>query len=34
MKDWPYSTFHKLVERNIYAQDWDGGMDGSLSYED
>ncbi|MGZ8272172.1 MAG: REP-associated tyrosine transposase, partial [Methylophilus sp.] len=30
VKDWPYSTFHKLVERDIYAQDWGGGMEGSL----
>ncbi len=34
VKDWPYSTFHKLVERGVYAQDWGGGMEGSLSYED
>jgi putative transposase len=34
VKDWQYSTFHKLVERGIYAQDWGGGMEGSLSYED
>jgi putative transposase len=34
VKDWPYSTFHKLVERGIYAQDWGGGMEESLSYED
>jgi putative transposase len=34
VKDWPYSTFHKLVERGIYAQDWGVGMGGSLSYED
>jgi putative transposase len=34
VKDWPYSTFHKLVEQGIYAQDWGGGMEGDLSYED
>jgi putative transposase len=34
VKDWPYSTFHKLVEQGIYVKDWGGGMEGSLSYED
>lgn len=34
VKDWPYSTFHKLVEQGIYSEDWGGGMDGNLSYED
>ena len=34
VKDWPYSTFHKMVEQGVYAQDWGGGMEGSLSYED
>jgi putative transposase len=34
VKDWPYSTFHKLVEQGIYTQDWGGGMDGCLGYED
>jgi putative transposase len=34
VKDWPYSTFHKLVEQGIYPQDWGGGLDQSLTYED
>jgi putative transposase len=34
VKDWPYFTFHKLVEQDIYSQDWGGGMEGHLSYED
>lgn len=34
VKDWPYSTFHKLIEYGIYSQDWGGGAEGSLSYED
>ncbi|BEV08530.1 transposase [Methylophilus sp. DW102] len=34
VKYWPYSTFHKMVEQGVYAQDWGGGMEGSLSYED
>lgn len=34
VKNWPYSTFHKLVEQGIYTQDWGGGMEGNLSYED
>lgn len=34
VKDWTYSTFHKWVEQGIYAQDWGGGMEESLSYED
>ena len=34
VKDWPYSTFHKMVEQGVYAQNWGGGMEGRLSYED
>lgn len=34
VKDWPYSTFHKLAEQGIYAQDWGGGVEGVLSYKD
>ena len=22
--DWPYSTFHKLVEQGVYPPDWAG----------
>lgn len=34
VQDWPYSTFHKMVEQGIYAQDWGGGMEGILGYGD
>ncbi|MDX1916318.1 MAG: transposase [Methylophilus sp.] len=34
VKDWPYSTFHKLVDQGVYAEDWGGGIEGSLVYED
>lgn len=34
VKDWPYSTFHKLVEQGICTQEWGGGMEGNLDYED
>lgn len=34
VKDWPYSTFHRLVERGVYAEDWSGGLEGELAYED
>ncbi|GJL74270.1 MAG: hypothetical protein NMNS02_03760 [Nitrosomonas sp.] len=25
VKDWPYSTFHRLVEKGVYPLDWAGG---------
>lgn len=25
VRDWPYSTFHRLVERGVYPADWAGG---------
>jgi putative transposase len=34
VSDWPYSTFHQLVEQGIYPQDWGGDMDASLAYDD
>lgn len=34
VKDWPYSTFHRLVEQGIYVEDWGGGLEGVLAYED
>ena len=34
VKDWPYSTFHLLVERGVYSEDWGGGMEKELLYED
>ena len=32
--DWPYSTFHRLVEKGIYPQNWAGGKEGDLEYID
>ena len=34
VKEWPYSTFHKLVEEGIYPENWAGDFETSLSYED
>lgn len=34
VRDWPYSTFHRDVKRGIYTQDWAGGDEGDLPYED
>ncbi|MFA6041268.1 MAG: transposase [Methylophilus sp.] len=34
VKDWPYSTFHKIVKLGIYPADWGGNMDNELSYDD
>ena len=31
VRDWPYSTFHRLVAMGVYAEDWGGG-DGGLGY--
>ncbi|MBI5462714.1 MAG: transposase [Gammaproteobacteria bacterium] len=25
VRDWPYSTFHRCVERGVYPMDWGGG---------
>ena len=25
VQDWPYSTFHRWVERGLYSMDWAGG---------
>jgi len=32
--DWPYSTFHHLVKKGFYEQDWGGGNEKDLSYTD
>jgi putative transposase len=33
--DWPYSTFHRLVERGVYPADWAGGtLVEALDYDD
>jgi len=34
VKDWPHSTFHQLVEKGVYPEDWGGGLEERLSYED
>jgi putative transposase len=32
--DWPYSTFHRLVEEGIYSSDWAGSGNEELNYVD
>ena len=32
--DWPYSTFHRLVEQRVYPQDWAGGDEVLPDYGD
>jgi putative transposase len=32
--EWPYSTFHRLVDQSIYPADWAGGSEGELGYGD
>ena len=34
LADWPYSTFHGLVEQGVYPVDWAGGDEGALEYTD
>lgn len=34
VKDWPYSTFHQLVEQDVYPVSWGGGADEALDYQD
>ena len=34
VNEWPHSTFHHLVEQEIYPFDWAGGDDSSLDYSD
>ena len=26
VKDWPYSTFHQLVKRQVYPESWGGNI--------
>jgi len=33
-RDWPYSTFHSLVEKGVYPVDWAGGAEMDLTYDD
>jgi putative transposase len=32
--DWPFSTFHRLVEQGVYPAGWAGGNEHLLSYDD
>ena len=32
--DWPYSTFHHLVEQGIYPKNWAGGDEDHVAYFD
>ncbi len=34
VNDWPYSTFHRLVEKGVYSADWAGGNEDTLEYEE
>lgn len=32
--DWPYSTFHRLVEQGVYPQNWAGGDEAGVGCPD
>lgn len=32
--DWPYSTFHRLVEQGVYPADWAGGSEADVNAPD
>ena len=34
VRDWPYSTFHRLVDQGVYPEDWAGGDENALGYDD
>lgn len=34
VRDWPYSTFHRLVGDGVYPVDWAGGAENMLGYDD
>ena len=34
VRDWPYSTFHRLVDKGQYSADWAGGLEHGLPYDD
>jgi putative transposase len=34
VRDWPYSTFHRLVKQDVYPIDWAGGAEVELGYDD
>jgi putative transposase len=34
VRDWPYSTFHRLVKQDVYPIDWAGGAEVEVGYDD
>lgn len=34
LRNWPYSTFHRVAQQGIYPGDWAACEDGELSYAD
>jgi len=34
VRDWPYYTCHRLVERSVYPENWAGGDEDRLGYAD
>lgn len=34
VRDWPYSTFHRLISDGVYPADWEGGADDVHGYDD
>ena len=34
VRDWPFSTFHRLCRDGVYAVDWAGGMEGLADVPD
>lgn len=34
VKDWPYSTFHRLVKQGVYPLDWAGSGELLIDYEE
>jgi putative transposase len=34
VSDWPYSTFHRYVDKGVYPKDWTGVSIIDLDYDD
>ena len=34
VSDWPYSTFHRLVEQGVYPVNWAGGSENNVAHFD
>lgn len=34
VKDWPYSSFHRYVERGVYPENWGGDLEISIAGDD